>query len=93
MRTAARVDRNQSSIVKALRKIGATVEVIKLPVDLLVGYKGRSIALEVKDKGGRLTPGQEKFFREWKGEAYIVFNEQEAISALTSPHKRGSEGK
>lgn len=82
MRTAARVDKTQASIVAALRKVGATVYYIKEPVDLLVGYRGRCVALECKSKGGRLTPQQEEFFRDFKGEAYIVFNEQEAIKAV-----------
>jgi hypothetical protein len=49
MRYAARVDKNQAEIVKALRDAGAYVWIIGLPVDLLVGYKGHSFLVEVKD--------------------------------------------
>ena len=43
MRYAARSDANQSEIVAALRASGASVFVLKLPVDLLVGYAGKTL--------------------------------------------------
>jgi len=49
MRHAARVDSNQTEIVAAFRAIGASVFVLKLPVDLLVGYAGKTVLVEVKD--------------------------------------------
>ena len=83
MRRAARVDDNQADIVAALRKIGASVYVIGLPVDLLCGYRGRSIALEVKSgKNWELTPTQKAFFRDFKGEAYIVDSVKAALKAV-----------
>lgn len=48
MRRAARVDANQSAIIKACEAEGATVEILGLPVDLLVGAGGRWGLLEVK---------------------------------------------
>lgn len=47
-RHAAKVDANQAEIVAALKAAGATVEVIGQPVDLLVGYRGEWILMEVK---------------------------------------------
>ena len=83
MRRAARVDVNQTEIVKALRKIGASVYVIGYPVDLLVGYRGSSIALEVKSGDSwRLTQVQKDFFRDFKGEAYIVDSVKAALKAV-----------
>jgi hypothetical protein len=68
MRYAARVDGNQQEIVKALRDAGAYVWIIGLPVDLLVGYKGHSFLVEVKDgPRKRLTELQQEFFENWKG--------------------------
>ena len=68
MRRAARVDANQDEVVSALRAAGATVWIIGLPVDLLVGYKYRTILMEVKDgPKKRLTPLQEDFFATWSG--------------------------
>jgi hypothetical protein len=68
MRRAARVDANQAQIVSALRAAGANVWILGLPVDLLVGYKGWTILMEVKDgPKKRLTALQRDFFENWPG--------------------------
>ena len=68
MRYAARVDKNQADIVEALRKAGAYVWIIGLPVDLLVGYKGHTFLVEVKNgPKRRLTALQADFFESWRG--------------------------
>jgi hypothetical protein len=68
MRYAARVDKNQADIVEALRKAGAYVWIIGLPVDLLVGYKGHTFLVEVKNgPRKRLTALQADFFESWGG--------------------------
>jgi hypothetical protein len=80
MRRANRIDDNQNDIVAALRKAGATVRVISqgdgIP-DLLVGFRGETILLEVKDgnkppSARTLTPAEQKFFNEWEGGLCIV---------------------
>jgi hypothetical protein len=48
MRRAARVDANQRQIIAALEAAGASVEVLGLPLDLLVGAGGRWMLMEVK---------------------------------------------
>jgi hypothetical protein len=48
LRRAAKVDGNQSLVIKALEAAGASVEVLGLPLDLLVGYRGTWGILEVK---------------------------------------------
>lgn len=92
MRRAARVDENQSDIVAALRAIGATVRVISqgdgIP-DLLVGFRGQTFLLEVKDgkkppSARKLTPAEQKFFDEWRGGTLVIVNTvEEAIAAVT----------
>jgi hypothetical protein len=68
MRYAARVDANQEAIVSALRAAGAKVWIIKLPVDLLVGFRGVTFLVEIKDgPRKRLTKLQEDFFANWTG--------------------------
>ena len=68
MRRAARVDANQDQIVSALRSAGASVWIISLPVDLLVGYKGHTFLVEVKSTSKkRLTELQDDFFENWSG--------------------------
>jgi hypothetical protein len=91
MRYAARIDANQEHIVSALRAHGATVRIVTqgngLP-DLLVGYKGFTLLLEVKDgnkvpSARKLTPAEQKFFDEWTGGMLAVVNSaDEAIEIL-----------
>jgi len=86
------VDENQSDIVAALRAIGATVRVISqgdgIP-DLLIGFMGKTILLEVKDgkkppSARKLTPAEQKFFDEWRGGSLAIVNTvDEAIAAVT----------
>ena len=83
MRRAARVDATQREIVQALRDIGCTVYIIKEPVDLMVGYRSRTLCLEVKTPGAwKLTPQQQLFFATFRGEAYIVVNVDQALEAV-----------
>jgi hypothetical protein len=91
MRRAARVDENQGLIVKALRACGATVRVISqgdgIP-DLLVGYRGHTILMEVKDgnkppSARQLTPAEQIFFDQWTGgKLFIVNSVEEALDVL-----------
>lgn len=86
-----RTDANQSTIVDALRKIGATVEIISdlgdgRP-DLLVGYRGQNFLLEVKDgrkppSARKLTPKEQTFFETWRGSVHIVYSEIDAVTLV-----------
>jgi len=88
---AARVDANQKEVVDALRACGAYVRVITqgdgLP-DLLVGYQGHTVLMELKDgrkppSARMLTPAEEKFHSEWKGGLCKVINSvDEALDIL-----------
>jgi len=88
---AKRIDANQNSVVKALRAKGATVRVVSqgdgLP-DLLVGYKGVTALMEVKDgdkvpSARTLTDAEEKFFMEWTGGLLVIVNSvEEALDVL-----------
>lgn len=79
MRYAAKVDKNQKEIVLALRLAGAYVWVIGLPVDLLVGYKGHTFLVEVKDgPRKRLTALQDDFFKNWPGSTLARIDGPEA---------------
>jgi hypothetical protein len=56
--------------------------------DLLVGYKGFTILMEVKDGGKvpsarKLTDAEQKFFNEWEGGLCVVVNSvEEALEIL-----------
>ena len=79
MRHAARVDENQKTIVDALRKAGAFVWLIGLPVDLLVGYKNHTFLVEIKSTSKkRLTGLQADFFENWSGSTLARVDSPEA---------------
>ena len=79
IRRAARIDANQTAVVSALRAAGAYVWIIGLPVDLLVGYKGHTFLVEVKNgPRKRLTALQEDFFNNWYGSSLARINGPEA---------------
>lgn len=74
-RWAARTDANRDQIVIALRAAGASVYDLRRPVDLLVGYHGITLPMEIKrpagPKGGtagrKHTKAQLEFLATWKG--------------------------
>ena len=79
MRRAARVDANQAQIVSALRAARAYVWIIGLPVDLLVGYKGHTFLVEIKNgPKKRLTGLQTDFFENWSGSTLARIDGPEA---------------
>ena len=90
-RHAASVDHNQAEIVKALRAVGASVEVIRRPLDLLVGYNRRTYVLEVKQTTGRISQGQEEFLREWQGDIAAVVRSASEALAVIGCESRGVE--
>jgi hypothetical protein len=90
MSFAKKVDKNQASVVKALRDYGADVHLLHMVgagiPDLLVAYEGHTILIEVKDGAHKVfTPEQIKFIAAWKGgPLYRVNSSEEAIDVLKS---------
>ena len=89
-----RVDANQKEIVDALRKVGASVVSLSqigdgCP-DLLVGYRGRTLLLEVKDGTAApskrlLTADEITFQTHWCGANISnVGSVEEALKAIGS---------
>jgi hypothetical protein len=93
---AKRRDANEPEVVIALEAVGATVTRLDgdgVPV-LLVGFKGCTFLLEVKNPnakgggkyntgGGCLTAEQAKWWSSWTGEqAIIVYTPAEALAAI-----------
>lgn len=98
MRRAAKVDRNQSEIVKALRQMGATVQPLHAVgqgcPDLLVGWRGRNVLIEVKDWKAApsdrvLTGPQEEWHGGWKGQVAVVETVEAAIAIMQGLDIRG----
>jgi Holliday junction resolvase len=92
MRRAAKIDGNHGEIVAALREAGAMVQSLA-PVgggvpDLLVGWQGMLLLLELKD-GSRipsqqkLTPEQVRWHEAWSGHpVYVVRSVTETLEVL-----------
>lgn len=88
-RYAARVDGNQAEIVKALRGIGCSVEIIGRPVDLLVGYRALNFLLECKRPGCENRKDQQKqrdWMAGWRGQVRVVRSAEEAIRVVTESY-------
>ena len=84
---AARVDQNHDQVVTALRAAGATVQSLagvgKGVPDLLVGYQGQTLLMEVKDgnkspSARLLTEDQLRWHGSWKGGALAVVDNPDA---------------
>jgi hypothetical protein len=92
MRRAAKVDANQPEIVAALRKVGADVTSLAavgegVP-DLLVGFRGATVLIEVKDgskppSARQLTADQIEWHAAWRGgRCVVVSSVTEALAAI-----------
>lgn len=88
---ARRVDDNQGELVAALRAIGCSVcdlSGVGCGVnDLLVGFRGRNVLIEVKDgakppSARKLTPAQVIFRAEWRGQYAVATTVDEAIAIV-----------
>ena len=76
-----RSDLNQSTIVRQLRQLGASVEVVSTQAhgfDLVVGWRGRNYVVEVKQPGKKdeLTDLERHRLNTWAG-LYIVIDSTE----------------
>jgi Holliday junction resolvase len=94
MRRAAKVDDNHAEIRAAFRSLGA--EVVDCShvgdgfPDLLVGWRGRVLMVEVKDSrkppsARKLTPAQTVFHVEWQRvgcKVHVITNVDEALALL-----------
>lgn len=80
MRSAGRKDTTQADIVKALEAIGVAVLVVNSEgaPDLLCASRGVWLPVEVKSKGGKLTPAQEATYA--KAPFPIVENVGQALA-------------
>lgn len=86
-----RIDNNQPDIVKVLRQAGASVAVTsnagKGFPDIVVGYLGVNLLMEIKDgekppSQRKLTPDEQKFKDNWLGTYIVVNSVNDALSAL-----------
>lgn len=86
-RYAARTDANHGEIVNALRAGGAVVYDIRRPVDLLIGYAGKTALAECKSLStgyGRkgLNENQRTFLESWTGGIFATLTDAEGARRL-----------
>lgn len=87
MRRAAKLDANQAAVVALLRAHGCSVQSLAsvgggVP-DLLVGFRGVNVVIEVKDgekaaSARALTREQVAWHRGWAGQAAVVLGPVQA---------------
>ena len=82
-----RVDENQKQIVHTFIALGASVlnlsTVGRGCPDLLIGYRGKSVLVEIKrDSKATFTEPQVKFMQEWRGGAVSRIDSVDAAIRL-----------
>lgn len=84
---ARRTDKNQQEIVKLLRRIPG-VSVFDLSgvgngcPDVLIGFRGVNILIEIKRGRGRKTDPQHLFALTWNGQTAVAHNFEQALSII-----------
>jgi hypothetical protein len=88
---AARADDNQKALVADLRSLGCSVQHLHTVgqgcPDILVGFRGRNILMEIKDGNKppsrrRLTDDEQEWHQLWRGQVCVVKNLNEAMEAI-----------
>jgi hypothetical protein len=91
LRLAARTDDNQAKIVAALRKLGASVQLLHRVgrgcPDLLVGWRGVNYLFEIKDgqkppTARPLTLDQMGWHLHWQGRVDIILSIEQVFEIL-----------
>jgi hypothetical protein len=104
MRYPRRRDDNERSIVTALRSVGASVQQLDVTgcPDLLVGFRGETYLLEVKQLEGKagvgmkksasgLRESQDTWFAAWKGKPpAVVLTAAAALEAIGAADQNGN---
>jgi len=91
----AKNDGNETEIVRVFEAKGISVERIRKPLDLLLGYNKHNYLVEVKMPGKHLNDKQVKFTNEWKGQWIMIDTLQRAnwladsIVSNNATHKVG----
>ena len=91
MRRAAKVDGNQSEIVRYLRAMGASVYPTHVVgggfPDIVVGYRGVNYLFEIKDPSQppsrrKLTPEELAFHDGWGGQVAVVETVEDCVRVM-----------
>jgi hypothetical protein len=96
MRARGRTDSNQTDVVQAMRTAGITVQILSAVgsgcPDLLCGFRGVNVLVELKD-GAKVDSKQELTFAEkvwhetWGGQCCVATSAEEAVTAVIAAVK------
>jgi hypothetical protein len=86
MRNYGKVDLKQPEIVMQLRDLGWSVTSLAnlghgVP-DILIGVDGHNVLVELKSKGGELTPAEDRWQMEWRGQVFTCYSVEEVIECV-----------
>lgn len=83
---AAASDGNQQQIIDGLRSIGATVESLHRVgrgcPDLMIGFRGYNLLMEVKTVKGKMRESQVVWHGEWRGQVATVRSVEDALAVI-----------
>lgn len=83
-----RTDGNQGKIVEVARGLGASVACSHMVKngfpDLVIGWRGHNLLVEVKSDVGRLTQDQLVWQEDWRGPVHIVRSTEEMAELLSA---------
>jgi hypothetical protein len=87
-----RRDGNHAAIVKGLKAVGASVQTLSQVgrgcPDLLIGFRGVNVLLELKDGAAKdkrqhlLNEAEQEWHRSWGGQVVVVKSLDEALTAI-----------
>lgn len=95
-----RTDANQTEIVDALRRAGASVWITSALghgfCDVVAGYRGKNFLLELKDgkksaSRTKLTPDEQRFVDSWRGTVHTVSSVDEALLVVIGRYVREAD--
>ena len=81
-----RADANQKKIINDLISAGVSVTNLSrfgegFP-DIAAGFRGVNYLIEIKKEGAELTPSEQKWHDEWRGQVQIAHNSTEAFEIV-----------
>jgi hypothetical protein len=89
----ARRDANSKEVIDALRAAGASVVDVGQPLDLVVGYVGKTVLMEIKNPNSRYgrkgdNGNQKDFKATWQGGAVATVDSAEAALRVLGVMRR-----
>lgn len=88
---ASRADANQTALMAAARRMGATAQSLHRVgsgcPDIIVGYRGTNLLIEIKDgakpkSAQALTPQQVAWHADWRGQVAVISSVGELLALL-----------